>query len=66
MTYLVMDTFGPTICNVNELRNRIDNGEGRVRIFRLCDLRDPKELFIRNCGKTWFLVDMFGNIEEGV
>ena len=66
MTYLVMDSFGHDICNIEQLRNRIDNGEGRMRIFRLCDLRDPKELFIKRIGKTWMLVDMYGNQEEGV
>ena len=66
MTYLVMDSFGHRIVTAENLRREIDAGAGRMRIFRLCDLNDPKELFLRFFGNGYFVVDCYGNIEEGV
>ena len=66
MTYLVMDNCGHRIVTAENLRREIDNGEGRIRIFRLCDLNDPKELYLRFFGNGYFVVDCYGNIEEGV
>lgn len=66
MTYLVMDGSGHEICTAETLRRRIENGFGRVRIFRLVDLRDPKELYLRWFGNVWTLTDMYGNVEQGV
>ena len=66
MTYLVMDNAGHRIVTAENLRREIDNGFGRMRIFRLCDINDPKELFLRWFGNNWILCDMYGNQEQGV
>lgn len=66
MTYLIMDGMGHRIVTADHLRKEIDNGYGRMRIFRLCDLKDPKELFLRWFGNVWTLTDCYGNIEQGV
>ena len=66
MTYLVMDGAGHEICTAETLRRRIDNGFGQMRIFRLCDMNDPKELFLHWFGNVWILTDGFGNTETGV
>lgn len=66
MKYLVLEDDCAKICTAENLRHEIDNGEGRMRIFRLCDLNDPKELFLRWFGNVWILVDTYGNIETGV
>lgn len=66
MTYLVMDNAGHRIVTADNLRREIDNGSGRMRIFRLCDMNDPKELFLRWFGNNWILCDMYGNQEQGV
>lgn len=66
MTYLVMDALGHRIVTAENLRREIDAGAGRMRIFRLCDLNDPKELYLRWFGNFWMLVDMYGNQEDGV
>ena len=66
MTYLVMDNLGHRIVTADNLRKEIDAGSGEIRIFRLCDMKDPKELFLRFFGNEYFIVDCYGNIEEGV
>lgn len=66
MTYLVMDEMGHRIVTAENLRREIDNGSGRMRIFRLCDMKDPKELYLRWFGNIWTLTDMYGNTEQGV
>lgn len=65
MTYLIMDALGHRIVTAENLRKEIESGEGRVRIFRLCDLNDPKELFFRWFGNGYLICDRFGN-NEGV
>lgn len=64
MTYLVMDSFGHRIVTVDNLRREIENGSGKMRIFRLLDMQNPKELFLHWFGNIWTLIDMYGNIEE--
>lgn len=66
MTYLVMDNAGHRIVTAENLRLEIDNGTGRMRIFRLCDLKDPKELVLRWFGNVWALTDMYGNPEPNI
>lgn len=66
MTYLVMDNNGHEIVTAENLRKQIDNGHGQMRIFRLCDLNDPKELYLRWFGNGYLIVDCYGNVEEGV
>lgn len=65
MTYLIMDGLGHRIVTAENLRKEIDAGEGRIRIFRLCDLNDPKELFLRWFGHGYIICDCYGN-NEGV
>ena len=66
MNYLVMQESGTQIVPANELRSVIDGGKGRIRIFRLCGMNDPKELFLRWFGNAYIVEDRHGNMEEGL
>lgn len=66
MNYLVIGQDGQKILPANELRNYIDNGAGKIRIFRLCGMNDPLELYIRWFGNAFIVEDKYGNIEKGV
>lgn len=66
MKYLVLEDDRAKIVSGKYLRNWIRQTHGGIRIFRLCGLNQPVELF-----RTWFvnddyiIEDRFGN-DEGV
>lgn len=66
MSYLVMDASGAKIVPASELRSVIDSGAGKIRIFRLCGMNDPKELFLRWFRNFYIIEDQYGNMEEGL
>ena len=66
MNYLVIEQDGQKILPANELRNYIDAGAGKIRIFRLCGMNDPLELFLRWFGNCFIVEDKYGNMEEGL
>jgi hypothetical protein len=66
MNYLVIDEAGHRIVPAEKLRKEIDSGKGDVRIFRLCGMNDPKELFVHWIRNYFVIVDKYGYAEEGV
>ena len=65
MKYLLIDDCGTGVFTAEKLRDRIDHGVGKIRIFRLCGTNDPVEMFLRWFGNGYLIVDRFGN-NEGV
>lgn len=65
MKYLVMGRHNAEIADKNNVREVIDSINTDVRIFRICGLNDPVELFRRWFGNGYLLVDRYGN-NEGV
>ena len=61
MKYLVLEDDRAKIVTADKLRAWIDHTSGPIRIFRLCGVTNPKELFVRGD----LIVDRFGN-NEGV
>lgn len=59
MKYLVLEYDRAKVVDAKKLRAWIDHTSGPIRIFRLCGVTDPKELFVRGD----LIVDRFGNIE---
>ena len=66
MRYLVIEESGQRIVSADDLRDVIDNGKGEMKIYRLCGMNDPKELYLHWFGNEWVLTDMYGNTEQGV
>lgn len=64
--YLICESDKCRIVPANEVRNVIDNGIGDIRIFRLCGLNDPLELYLRFFGNAYIVEDRFGNMEVGL
>lgn len=65
MKYLVLEDNRSKICTAKTLRAWIDHTHGGIRIFRLCGLEQPKELFLRWFGNGYLIADRYGN-NEGV
>ena len=65
MKYLVIGRHNAEIADKNNVREVIDSINTDVRIFRICGLNDPVELYRRWFGNHYFLVDVYGN-NEGV
>ena len=65
MKYLVLEDDRAKICTAKTLRDWIDHTKGGIRVFRLCGLNQPKELFLRWFGNGYLICDGFGN-NEGV
>ena len=66
MKYLVLEDDRAKIVSAKHLHAWIDHTHGEIRVYRLCGINDPKELFLRWFGNNYFIVDQYGNIEEGV
>jgi hypothetical protein len=65
MRYLVLEDDRAKICTEKTLRAWIEHTHGRIRVFRLCGLNQPIELFLRWFGNCYLIRDRFGN-NEGV
>lgn len=65
MNYLVLEDDRAKICTEKNLRAWIDHTHGGIRVFRLCGLNGPVELFPRWFGNGYLLCDRYGN-NEGV
>lgn len=65
MKYLVLEDDRVKIVSGKYLRNWINQTHGGFRIFRLCSLEQPVELFLRWFGNGYLICDRFGN-NEGV
>ena len=65
MKYLVLEDDRAKIVTAKNLRAWIDHTHGGIRVFRLCGLNDPVELFFRVFGNVYYLADRYGN-NEGV
>lgn len=65
MKYLVLEDDRAKICTKKNLRAWIDHTHGGIKVFRLCGLNDPVELFFRWFGSGYLICDRFGN-NEGV
>lgn len=65
MKYLVLETDRAKVVDAKKLRAWIDHTHGAIRIFRLCGLNDPKELYLRWFGSNYLVCDAYGN-NEGV
>ena len=65
MKYLVSENDRQKVVDGKSLRAWIDHTKGDIRIFRLCGLNDPKELYLRWFGNHYFVCDEYGN-NEGV
>ena len=63
MKYLVLEDDRAKICTSKTLRAWINHTHGGIRVYRLCGLNDPVELFIQSFD---LIVDRYGNIEEGL
>ena len=64
MKDLVLEDDRAKVVTADKLRAWIDHTHGGVRVFRLCGLNDPVELFARCFKDFYFLVDRFGNRED--
>ena len=62
MEYLIIEKSGSKIVSAKELESVV-NFTGKIRIFRLCGLNDPKELYVKQVGRVWILRDKYGNVE---
>ena len=65
MRYLVLEKDRSKVVSQKNLRAWIDHAKDDIRIFRLCGVNDPVELFMRFFGNGYLLTDRFGN-NEGV
>ena len=65
LRYLVLEDDRQKIVTADKLRSWIDHTKGGVRVFRLCGLNNPVELFFRCFGNGYLLSDRYGN-NEGV
>lgn len=63
MKYLVLEDDRAKICTEKNLRAWIEQTHGGIRVFRLCGLNQPKELFLRWFGNGYLICDRFGNNE---
>lgn len=61
MKYLVLEDNRSKICTEKTLRAWIRQTHGGIRIFRLCGLNQPVELFLHG----YLICDRYGN-NEGV
>lgn len=64
MKYLVLEDDRAKIVDAKKLRAWIDHTHGGIRIFRLCGLNNPVELFFQAFKDFYYLADRYGNREE--
>ena len=64
MKYLVLEDDRAKICTAKTLRAWIEHTKGGIRVFRLCGLNDPVELFFQSFNDFYYLADRYGNRED--
>lgn len=64
MKYLVLEKDRVKVVSAEKLRAWIDHTHGEIRVFRLCGLNQPVELFLRWFGNGYLICDRYGNNEE--